>query len=173
MLQQVFSSSMKSDDSELPCLRRRGLAAMVFCITRELRTALDRRMAPYGLTYQQATLLIRCVHNQGASLNELVPHLGTDNAGVSRLVDRLEAADLVQRTRGADRRALALQATEAGIALAPKLEKVLGALNRELTAGLSAEEVAGTGELLGRIFINAKALNGARPGNRGGNACVH
>jgi DNA-binding MarR family transcriptional regulator len=168
----MYSGGVKSDGSESVCLQRRGLAATVFCITRELRTALDRRMAPYGLTYQQASLLIRCVHNQGASLNELVPHLGTDNAGVSRLVDRLEAADLVQRTRGADRRALALQATEAGIALAPKLEEVLGALNRELTAGLSGEEVAAAGELLGRIFINAKALNGERPGNRGGNTCV-
>jgi DNA-binding MarR family transcriptional regulator len=145
---------------------------MVFCIARELRTALDRRMAPYGLTYQQASLLVRCVRSQGASLNELVPHLGTDNAGVSRLVDRLEAADLVRRTRGADRRALALQVTEAGIALVPKLEEVLGVLNRELTAGLSSEEVAAAGELLGKISRNAKALNGERPGDRGGDACV-
>jgi DNA-binding MarR family transcriptional regulator len=162
---------MKLKDSERSCRPSHGLGRVIFFITREMRIALDRRMAPYGLTCQQALLLIRCVRNRGASLNQLRPHLGTDNAGVSRLADRLEAAALVQRTRGSDRRALALQATRAGTALAPRLEKVLDDLQRELTAGLSREEVAAAYELLGKILVNAKALNGADQPPPGGSLC--
>jgi DNA-binding MarR family transcriptional regulator len=150
---------MESKESQLPCLENRGLPAAIFLVARELRTALDRRMAPYGLTLQQASLLIRCVHHRGASLQQLMPHLGTDNAGVSRLVDRLEAAGFVERTRGSDRRAVALQATQAGMALAPKLEEVFSGVHRRLVAGLSGAEVATAHDLLRRILGNANMLN--------------
>jgi DNA-binding MarR family transcriptional regulator len=163
---------MKRKKTELPGRTSRGLPTAVFFIARELRTAVDRRLAPYGLTCQQAALLIRCVHDQGASLQQLMPHLGTDNAGVSRLVDRLEAAALVQRTRGSDRRALALRATEAGIALAPRLEEVMVGLHRELVAGLSRVEVAATRELLGKLLARARALNDAEQPPQPEDACV-
>ncbi len=148
----------------------RGLPTAIFFIA-GAATAVDRRLAPYGLTCQQASLLIRCVHDQGASLQQLMPHLGTDNAGVSRLVDRLEAAALVQRTRGPDRRALALQATEAGIALAPRLEEVLVGLHRELVAGCRAWRWRPR-ELLGELLARARALNGAEQPLQPEGACV-
>jgi DNA-binding MarR family transcriptional regulator len=162
---------MKGNELQASCLASRGLLGAILLVTRELRVALDRRMAPYGLTFQQASLLIRCVHNNGASLNQLMPHLGTDNAGVSRLVDRLEAANLVERTRGSDRRSLALQATEKGIALAPKLGAVFSDVNRELIAGLSREETAVAYELLRRILGNVGSLNREGPSTIGGSQC--
>ena len=135
-----------------------GLPGLIFQLTRELRTVLDRRMAAHGLTLQQASLLIRCVHHKGASPSELMPHLGTDKAGLSRLVDRLEAADLVARRAGGDRRSTALEATAAGTALAPKLEKILAGTRRRLLADLSAEEAALLESLLGRILASVREL---------------
>lgn len=150
---------MNSKKPELKSLQSHSLPLVIFLITRELHIALDRRMARYGLTHRQAKLLIRCVHNSGASLNQLMPHLGTDNAGVSRLVDRLEAANLVERTPGPDRRSLALKATEAGVALAPKLEEVFRLINQNLIEGLSREDIDVADELLHRILTNVRILN--------------
>lgn len=155
MSQDTISSSGEAG----PRPTASGVPPLIFQITRELRTTLDRRMAPYGLTFPQASLLIRCVRNPGASPNQLMPQLGTDTAGVSRLVDRLEARNLVvRRTSGSDRRSIALEATAAGAALAPELEQVMGGVDRQLVAGLSDEEVTQLGELLRRMLANARKL---------------
>ncbi|MBI1729035.1 MarR family transcriptional regulator [Candidatus Acetothermia bacterium] len=136
-----------------------GVPMHIFQITRELRTALDRRMAEFGLTSQQAFLLIRSLRNWGASPNQLMPQMGTDNAGLTRLIDRLEEASLVTRRTGEnDRRSIWLEATGAGLALAPKLERVMQRTDRQLIAGLSAEEVAQLNGLLSRVLDNARNL---------------
>jgi DNA-binding MarR family transcriptional regulator len=87
-----------------------------------------------------------------------MPYLGTDKAGVSRLVDRLEAADLVVRRAGEDRRSTALEATKAGTALAPKLEKILAGTRRHLLADLSSGEAALLESLLSRILTSVREL---------------
>jgi DNA-binding MarR family transcriptional regulator len=136
-----------------------AIPAAIFLITRELRTALDRRMASHGLTWQQASLLIRCVQHPGASPNRLMPHLRTDKAGISRLADRLEAAGLVKRVAGGDRRSICLWPTRKGLALAPKLEGALRAINEHLVTGLSDRELAGAAEMLHRLLAAARRLN--------------
>lgn len=136
------------------------IPAAIFLITRELRTALDRRMASHGLTWQQASLLIRCVQHPGHGPNRLMPHLRTDKAGISRLADRLEAAGLVERAAGGDRRSICLWPTKKGLALGPKLEKTLRAINEQLMAGLSDRELAEAGGTLRRILAAARRLNG-------------
>lgn len=136
------------------------IPAVMFLITREMRTALDRRMASHGLTWQQASLLIHCVQQRGDGPNRLIEHLRTDKAGISRLADRLEAAGLVERGTGADRRSICLWPTRKGLALRPKLEKALHAINEQVIAGLSERELADAGKTLGRILAAARRLNG-------------
>jgi DNA-binding MarR family transcriptional regulator len=115
-------------------------------------------MGVYGLTLQQASLLIRCVRSEGSSPHELMSHLGTDKAGISRLVDRLEATSLLVRRAGGDRRSTTLEATEAGTALAPKLEKIFAGTRREILAGLAAAETAQLESLMTRILTNIRRL---------------
>jgi DNA-binding MarR family transcriptional regulator len=132
----------------------------VFQISRVLRTALDRRMAGHGLTFPQASLLIRCVRHPGTSPSQLMPHMGTDNAGVTRLADRLEAAGLVvRRAGGRDRRSITLEPTAAGAALAPELEQVLAGTVRQLLSGLSEEELDQLTGLLRRVMASAAELD--------------
>lgn len=140
------------------------IPAAIFLITRELRTALDRRMASHGLTWQQASLLIQCVQRPGDGPSRLMPHLRTDKAGISRLADRLEAAGLVERAAGGDRRSICLWPTRKGLALAPKLGEALRATNEKLMTGLSDRELANAGETLRRILAAARRLN-ARDGS--------
>jgi DNA-binding MarR family transcriptional regulator len=88
-----------------------------------------------------------------------MPHQGTDNAGVTRLADRLEAAGLGVRQGGRDRRSITLEPTEAGAALAPELEKALGGAVRQLLSGLSEEELAQLTGLLRRVMASAAELD--------------
>jgi len=131
---------------------------LLFQISREWHTAVDRRMARYGLTFRQAALLLRCFHNRGANLNRLMPHMGTDNAGISRLADRLEAAGLVRRIPGEDRRSVSLEPTPEGERLCPELERVLGETARELIAGFTQEEQKQAEDMLKRILDNAARI---------------
>jgi DNA-binding MarR family transcriptional regulator len=147
---------MRNETTSEPGQSGSPIAPLIFQLTRQLRTALERRVAAHDLTLQQALLLIRCVHQPGSSPHEIMPSMGTDNAGISRLVDRLEDAGLIVRRAGPDRRSISLEATDAGAALAPALEVILRETNRELLDGLSAEEVAQLAGLLRRILANAK-----------------
>jgi DNA-binding MarR family transcriptional regulator len=130
-----------------------GIPRLVFQLTRELRNAFDRRMAAYDLTFQQASLLIRCVRAPGNRINELAPHLGTDSPGASRLVDRLEGTGLIRRGDGGDRRSIGLEPSDAGRALAPELERAFGEIDRQLVSGLSAAEIIHFRALL-QIVLN-------------------
>src|SRR5579884_752272 len=93
----------------------RHITGLVFELARHLGTAIDRRVAPFNVTGQQAALLIRSGKEPGVTLSHLAPWLGTDNAGVTRLVDRLEVKGLVTRRPSvSDRRAVIVAPTAAG-----------------------------------------------------------
>jgi hypothetical protein len=66
-----------------------GGGSLIHRVSRELRTALEAQLAPFGVTAQQAGLLLRSAR-QEISPNQLAPLLGTDTAGMTRLLDRLE-----------------------------------------------------------------------------------
>jgi MarR family transcriptional regulator for hemolysin len=140
----------------LPSGSEPGFPSLIFLLARELRAALDRRMDEYGLTVQQAQLLIRCARNKGASAKALLPHLGTDEAGVSRLIDRLETAGLVERQAGKDRRSMALEPTKRGVSLVPKLENVFKECREQFLGGLTPGEIEEFERLARRVLANAK-----------------
>jgi DNA-binding MarR family transcriptional regulator len=137
------------------------ITPLLFQISRELRTALDRESSQFGLTFPQASLLIRAAREPGGKLNELAPHVGTDNAGVTRLADKLESAGLVQRCAGSDRRSLGLALTEAGKALVPKLRKGLDRMNGDLTKDLSQADMTRLQKSLEHLLDCAKRANQA------------
>jgi DNA-binding MarR family transcriptional regulator len=143
-------SDRRQDDGEP------GVLSLVFQLSRRLATALEREVAPFGVTAQQAALLLRVCATRGASPSQLVPRLGTDTAGLTRLVDRLEAKGLVARgTRPGDRRGIVIEPTEAGRALAPRLLPAMRYVSARCLAGFSAEESALLKTLLHRALDNA------------------
>ncbi len=123
-------------------------------VERELRTALEKQVAPLGLTAQQAALLLRAAR-QATSPNQLAAALGTDTAGMTRLLDRLERKGLVRRHRHPDdRRSVIIEVTEAGQALLPRLGPVFGRVDSQLLAGFSEDETRQLTALLRRLLDN-------------------
>jgi DNA-binding MarR family transcriptional regulator len=115
--------------------------SLVHRVARELSSALDRQLAPFDLTAQQAALLLLAARQQ-ASPSHLKERLGTDTAGMTRLLDRLEAKGLLTRRRHLeDRRAIIIEPTPQGRTLVPRLVPVFRRVNGQLLAGLAEQEV--------------------------------
>ncbi len=117
-------------------------SSLIVRLARELRTALDQRFATFGLTSQQAGLLVH-VYTGQSSPRRLADLLGTDTAGITRLVDRLETKKLVRRAPDpGDRRAVMVELTKTGRALIPELPPVFEAVAADLTRGVDPGDAA-------------------------------
>jgi len=132
-----------------------GLGRLLLRVVREMRTAFDRKLEDVGLTAQQAEILFRCSRAGELTPKQLTNLLSTDNAGVTRLVDRLERKGLVTRhASAADRRSVTVRLTRSGTALVPRVRRLAHAQRRHIFAGLSATEQKQMRGLLHRILDN-------------------
>jgi DNA-binding MarR family transcriptional regulator len=154
----------KGESEPAPVRQPQRVGRLVIRVARELRTFVDRQVAPLGLTMQQAELLVWTYRQHGTSATQLTDLLLTDDAGVSRLVARLEAKGLLTRRVGArDRRARALRLTPSGRALAKRLLRFAGRGNEMLLAGLSPRESAELRRLLVHVSGNLRTMKPGAP----------
>lgn len=138
---------------------QRRIGRLLIGVARELRTVIDRQVKPLGLTMQQAELLVWTHRQGGATPTQLTELLLTDDAGVSRLVDRLEAKRLItRRVHGRDRRSRELKLTPSGRALAMRLGRFTAHGNEKLLAGLSPHEAAELRRLVLRLSENLRSI---------------
>ena len=129
-------------------------AGLLSQVGREHATALDRRFAEFGLTTQQAALLLHA-GREPTSPSKLTDALGTDTAGMTRLVDRLEAKGLLRRQRHTgDRRAILIEVTDEGRALLPRLPPVFGQFTGRLFAGFTDREIDTLTGMCQRMLTN-------------------
>jgi DNA-binding MarR family transcriptional regulator len=134
---------------------------LIFQLVREQRSLLEQRLAPLDLTTQQAGVLLQVARQREARPNQIAIDVGTDTAGMTRLLDRLEAKGLLaRRDDPGDRRSLIIELTRAGEELARKAGPIFGSLERDLSAGHSAVEVERIQSMLRRLLNN---LQSARP----------
>ncbi len=87
---------------------------------------------PYGLTTTQYNVLriLRGAGHEGLCRNEVGERLVTKVPDVTRLLDRMEAAGLIVRERGAqDRRFVATRITEKALKLLEKIDRELPAMH--------------------------------------------
>jgi DNA-binding MarR family transcriptional regulator len=132
-----------------------GGGSLLHQVARDLATALDRQLAPFGLTAQQAALLLHVSRQPAASPSQLMTALGTDTAGMTRLADRLEGKHLIKRhPNPQDRRSVLIALTEHGQALVPRLGPVFGGVTRRLFNGFSAGEIGDLTAMLERMAEN-------------------
>lgn len=133
----------------------RFLPAALFRLGRELRTAVDRELAPHGLTAQQAAVLAMARHEREVAPARLAGKVGTDAAGISRLLDRLEAKHLVERgSRPDDRRSVVVRLTPEGEAMVPQVAAAFGSAQHRLLAGIPEAELKRFRATLGRLREN-------------------
>lgn len=119
-----------------------------------VRRRLARVVEAEGITLQQYNVLriLRGARGTPMAALDIAERLIEETPGVSRLLDRLVAKDLIFRDRGTvDRRRLECSIAPSGLELLERLEAPLTAANAEALEGLTDADVASLGRLLGRI----------------------
>lgn len=125
----------------------RGHAA----VTRALNSRLLRE---HGLTVNdyEALLLLARADNQSLRRIDLARDLELTASGVTRLLDGLEAAGLVEKgVCASDGRVIYAVLTDAGREKLERASSLHRAALDDVFSGFSAEEIQALGELLGRL----------------------
>jgi DNA-binding MarR family transcriptional regulator len=118
---------------------------LLWRLATKLRAAVDRELAPLGLTHAQYTLLASLYgfSRGGArpSQRELADWTGLEPIFVSKLARALEQAGLIERTgHPGDLRAVQLRLTDDGAAVAERAIAVVRAFQEELTAPIGGTQ---------------------------------
>ena len=115
-----------------------------------------RMFKSFGLTSQQYNVLriLRGVGGEGVPSQAIGERMITFDPDVTRLVDRLLKAELVERERSAtDRRVVHVKITRKGLALLKKIDRPLIDLHQLAMSGLSPSEL----KQLNRLLVKARA----------------
>jgi DNA-binding MarR family transcriptional regulator len=131
-----------------------GGGALLNQVARALKTVLEARLAPLDLTAQQAALLMTAGHGSGSPA-QVAAQIGTDTAGMTRLLDRLDVKPWYGGSRTPDdRRSVVIEVTPEGRSLLPSLPPVFGQVTRQLFDGFSASELEVLTGMLRRMERN-------------------
>jgi DNA-binding MarR family transcriptional regulator len=116
-----------------------------------LEHALVQALKPLGITPTQYNVLriLRGAGDGGLSRNEVRDRLIALVPDVTRLIDRLEEAQLVARERGtADRRIVTTRITAQGLALLAQLEEPVSDAHKQQLGHMTGEQLRSLIDLL-------------------------
>ena len=121
-----------------------------------LRKAFDRRAVGLGVTRAQWKVLFRLTREPGLRQIDLADMLDIEPITLTRIIDRLEEAGLVERVSDpTDRRAWRLHVTAKAQPLVVKLRAVADEMIADAFAGIDPNEVEITRQVLARVRENA------------------
>jgi DNA-binding MarR family transcriptional regulator len=129
----------------------------------DLRRHLADRLAAEDLTLQQYNVLriLRGAGERGLPTLEIGGRMVERQPGVTRLVDRLIAKELVTRQRGRrDRRQVLCRITPAGLELLARLDDTIGRADTDIVAMLSEDRVQDLVELLDLLRAGLRDADG-------------
>jgi DNA-binding MarR family transcriptional regulator len=120
-----------------------------------MRAAVDRACAQHGITQGQYNVLriLRGIHPEGYPRGEISTRMVDRSPDVTRLIDRLERQELVERTRsGKDRRLSVTRITKRGLLVLDELAGAIDAIHEELQNSLSAKEARELSRLCEAVY---------------------
>ena len=113
--------------------------------------ALDQLMKPHGITSTQYNVLriLRGAEPAGLCRNEVRDRMLTRMPDMTRLLDRMEEAGLVKRSReGEDRRMVLTRITKQGLKLVDELDGPMSRLNKSSFGQLTDAQLRSLSDLL-------------------------
>ena len=135
---------------------RDGFGALVSRAARQWRRAVDRRLQPFGLTEATWLPLIYLARAEAPMRQkDLAAVMTLDGSSVVRLLDALEASELIERSEeNADRRAKIVTVTARGRAIIEQVEIVARDVRNATLNGLSGNELRIATRVLDTICEN-------------------
>lgn len=120
-----------------------------------LSTGIDQELAAYDLTHQQFSILVMLSQLKCQTAADLARETCGDTGAITRMLDRLEAKDMITRVRSVeDRRVVNIELTSAGALCAEKMPVVaINVINRHLE-GFDQQELETMKKFLRRLLDN-------------------
>jgi DNA-binding MarR family transcriptional regulator len=119
-----------------------------------LRRRIARVIEPYGVTEQQYNVLriLRGAGSSGLPTLDIAERMIEQTPGITRMIDRLEAKNLVSRERGCqDRRQVLCRISQAGLDLLAKIDEPLSQWGLTALGTLQPDEMEALIATLARI----------------------
>lgn len=133
-----------------------GLGHLSNAVRNAIFEQLERELAPLELTSAQFIVVIGAMRGRARTVNEFCAFAGVDAGSMSRLLDRLEAKDIVRRVRdGADRRQVQVELTAKGAALSPQIMPAIERVYTRFLKGFTEADASQLQLLLQRLLANA------------------
>jgi len=120
-----------------------------------LSNAIDQELASHDLTHQQFSILVILSQLKCQTAADLARETCGDTGAITRMLDRLEAKDMIRRVRSVeDRRVVNIELTPAGTRCAEKMPVVaINVINRHLQ-GFNRQELETVKMFLRRLLDN-------------------
>ena len=142
----------------------RNFGFLVNDVARLLRTTFDRRVRALGLTRSQWWVLTHLFRQDGITQSDLAEILDIEKATLGRLLDRMEAKDLVRRqTDDNDRRAKRVYLTAEVEPSVLTMRTIAAEMRRDALFGLSRSDREQFVDSLITIKENLARLNENAP----------
>ena len=159
MVAEATKSPEKSPAAPVYDLRsfrsRDAVGALIGRARKVLVREFDREIAPLGLTTVQALVLILLADGVTVTAAGLCRELSHDAGALTRIVDKLEAAELVRRVRRErDRRAANLELTKEGRRVHAEVRRAQVEVLNRIMRGFSRAEARMLESLLKRMVEN-------------------
>ena len=124
-------------------------------------------LAPLGLHTGQEALLLELARTGPSIQAQLSEALGIEPPSVTLMTRKLEASGHIRRTPApSDRRAMTVELTDSGRALAQQVKELWCALAEETVTGLSAKTVAALPGILATLTRNVDTRRRDHPVRR-------
>lgn len=135
-----------------------SIGFLISDVSRLMRRRFDERARALGATRTQWKALAHVSQNEGLHQGALAELLEVEPITLTRMVDRLESAGLVERRRDpTDRRAWQLFLTDKSHPVLARMHDVAGELTDTALAGVSADDLAHLTATLNLIRANLHA----------------
>ncbi len=130
-------------------------------LSRAWRAELDRRLAALGLS--QARWLVLWHLSRDKKLptqGELANSVGVENPTLARLLDALEAQQLIERQPDQlDRRVKNIALTDKALGIIEEIESIATRLRKEIFTGLSEHEIQHCHDIHLRMLANLEKIH--------------
>jgi len=124
-----------------------------------LQTAFDRCFSQFGMTAQEAAVLMHCAEEGETSAGKLARAMGRDKGKITRFVDRLETSGfLTRRNDPRDHRLLIIKATSRGRRVVPQLKLRFEEVRSQFFEGVLNVDIDKLETVLSQLHANAERL---------------
>jgi DNA-binding MarR family transcriptional regulator len=124
-----------------------------------LQTAFDRCFSQFGMTAQEAAVLLHCAEEGDISASKIAKAMGRDKGKITRFVDRLEAGGFLSRSSDPrDHRLLIIKATTKGRRVAPQLKVRFDEVRSQFFQGVLNVDIDRLETVLAQLHANAERL---------------